>query len=460
MTILPPLDLRMQNPRRLCLALLLLTAACTAVGPDYRPPAMPLTAGYAEGGGTGPAGDVAQDRWWTDFGDARLDALVARGLAQNVDIQTAVERLNAADAQVRAAGGAALVSGTVSADYARARSQTGAISTDGSGTAAAVLVLDIFGGQRRALESARAGFDAAAFDIGTARLAFLSSLVGNYIDARYAQEGLAISRNLAASRQETLNLVTQQRELGTATELQVVQAQALLDQTRATIPALEKTFHTAVYAIATLLAQPAAPILAEMQRGGAQPRPRRGSDAGVPADLLRNRPDVRAAERAYAGAIADVGVAEADMLPAVTLSGTITAASRDTWSFGPALSLPVLNQPVLRAGRDAAASRARQAELAWRGSVLSAVEDVQRAQSAYLRDRREVAALAATARSYARARDLSRETYEVGTTSFLDFLDAERSMGDAQRAVAVAVQTLANDWVALQIAAGRGWAAR
>lgn len=168
---------------------------------------------------------------------------------------------------------------------------------------------------------------------------------------------------------------------------------------------------------------------------------------------------MRAAERAFAQSVADIGVAEAALLPSVTLSGSITAARNSTWGFGPALSLPLLNQPLLRANRDAVISRARQAETAWRGSVLGAVEDVQRAQSAYLRDRQEVSALGSTAASYARARDLSRETYEVGTTSFLDFLDAERQMGDAQRAVATAVQTMANDWMALQIAAGRGWAA-
>lgn len=446
-------------PPRLPFLLLLAAAGCTAVGPDYRPPAMPLAPAYAEGQG-GAAGTVALDRWWTALGDKRLDALVARGLAQNLDIRTAVERLNEADAEVRAAGGAALVSGGVSADYTRARSQSGNISTDASGTAAASLVLDIFGGQRRALEGAMAGFDAAQFDEGSARLAFLSSLVGNYIDARYYQEALAITRNLVRSRENTLNLVSQQREIGTATELHLVQTRALLEQTRASIPQLENGFMGAVYAIATLLAEPAQPLIAEMQKGAAQPRPRGGAAAGVPADLLRNRPDVRSAERALAGAVADIGVAEAALLPAVDLSGTITAASNRTWSFGPALSLPVLNQPVLRAGRDAAVSRAKQAELDWRATVLSAVEDVQKAQSAYLRDGRRLSALSLTAQSYARARDLSRETYEVGTTNFLDFLDAERSMGDAQLSVAAAVQALANDWTALQIAAGRGWAAR
>ena len=443
--------------KRLSLSFLLLASAC-AVGPDYKSPEIGLQAGFAEDAGAASVGDVALDRWWTSFGDQRLDALVTRGLAQNLDIKTAVERINAAGAAVRASGGAALVSGSVSGDYSRSSSPSGNISTDGSGSAAANLVVDIFGGQRRGLERARAEFDAAEFDVGTARLAFLSSLVGNYIDARYYQEALAITRNLVAARQETASLVQRQFDLGSGTQLQVLQAQALLESTRANLPSLEKGFYTAVYALATLLAEPAQPLMTEMERGAAQPRPRGRDATGVPADILRNRPDVRSAERGLAAAVAAVGVSTADLYPSVNLSGNVTAGSSHSWSFGPSISLPVLNQPLLRANRDAAISAAKQAELGWRSTVLAAVEDVQAAQAAVSRDRRQLAAIARTAEAYARARDLSRETYEVGTTSFLDFLDAERSMGDAQLSVASSVRTLANDWTSLQIATGRGWA--
>ncbi|WP_290685954.1 TolC family protein, partial [Haematobacter sp. UBA3484] len=249
-----------------------------------------------------------------------------------------------------------------------------------------------------------------------------------------------------------------QFDLGSGTQLQLLQAQALLESTRANLPSLEKGFYIAVYALATLLAEPAQPLMTEMERGAAQPRPRGNDATGVPADILRNRPDVRSAERSLAAAVAAVGVSTADLYPSVNLSGNVTAGSSHSWSFGPSVSLPVLNQPLLRANRDAAVSAAKQAELGWRGTVLAAVEDVQAAQAAVSRDRRQVAALGRTAEAYARARDLSRETYEVGTTSFLDFLDSERSMGDAQLSVASSVRTLANDWTSLQIATGRGWA--
>ncbi|PZQ47346.1 MAG: nodulation protein T precursor [Rhodovulum sulfidophilum] len=437
-------------------AALLLLSAC-AVGPDYRAPTMGLSARFAEGDAA-TDGDVALERWWTGFHDPTLTALADRGLAQNLDILTAVERINQAEAAVRGTGAAALVTGSVTGETGRSEQQ-GTISTESSATAAAGLVIDLFGGEARARQQAVAQLEATQLDVGTARLAYLSSLVGAYIDARYYQEAAAITRGLIDFRRQTLELIERQRGVGIATDLDALQSRALLEQTRATLPAFEQGFAASVFAIATLLATPAAPLTAELQRGAAQPRPPAGAAAGIPADLLRNRPDVRAAERAYAAAVANVGVAEAALYPSLSLSGSVTAANPSSWGFGPALVIPVLNQPLLRASRDEAISEAKQAELAWRQSVLTAVQDVQTAQGATIRGRRELTAQQAATTTYGRARDLSRETYEAGTTTFLDFLDAERSAGTTQLALALTTRAVANDWVALQIAAGRGWAA-
>lgn len=440
------------------LSLLLLAglAACT-VGPDYTAPNIGLTSRFAEGG-TATDGDVSLDRWWESLNDKPLNALANRGLAQNLDIATAVERINQAQAALRGTGLANLVTGDISADTTRAKGQSGAISSESSGAANATLVIDLFGGEARSQQQARAELDASELDVGTARLAFLSSLVGEYIDARYYQEAVAITRNLIDARRQTYELVERQRAAGLSTDLDVLQARALLEQTQANLPGFEQGFYGSAYAIATLLAEPAQPLIDAMQRGAKQPRAPRTSDAGIPADLLRNRPDVRSAERSYAAAVAAVGVAEANLYPSLDLAGVITVANPGTWSFGPALALPVLNQPLLRSSRDQAISQAKQAELSWRSTVLAAVEDVQAAQGATRRDRREVAAQQAATSTYQQALDLSRETYEAGTTTFLDLLDAERSAGTTALALALSIRGLANDWTALQVAAGRGWA--
>ena len=354
-------------------SLLTLVSACTAVGPDYQPLNAATPASFVEGGRVS-AGDVAMVEWWKGLGAPKLNELVDRGLAQNLSIQTAMERVAETQAALRSAGPASLISGNLTAS-SRQSGASGAPTTENtSAVFNGSLVLDLFGGQRRSYEQAQAQAESAGYDIGTARLAFLASLTGAYVDARYFQEALELTRQTIATRERTFNLVKAQEDAGAATELDRVQAQALLEEARSQLPTLESGFNSAVYAIATLLAEPAGPLRASLQKGAAQPRPKYRTATGVPADLLRNRPDVQSAERVFAASVAAIGVAEAQLYPSITLSGEITASSANSWSFGPTLVLPVLNQPKLRADRDQAVSRARQAELTWRAQILSAVE--------------------------------------------------------------------------------------
>ncbi|EEB82576.1 efflux RND transporter periplasmic adaptor subunit [Roseobacter sp. GAI101] len=253
--------------------------------------------------------------------------------------------------------------------------------------------------------------------------------------------------------------VRAQENAGAASELDRVQAQALLEEARASLPALETGFENAVYGIATLLAEPAGPLMADLRKGAPQPYPKGGSAAGVPADLFRNRSDVRASERKLAAAVANVGIAEADLYPSVSLTGTVTAAGNGSWGFGPSLSLPVASQSRLRASRAQAISQAKQAELDWRAQILNAVEDTQSAQSAYRRNQRALATFRSTSASYARALELSRATYSAGTTDLLNLLDAEMSRSTVRLSVAGDAQNLTNSWINLQVSTGRGWAA-
>lgn len=440
-------------------ALLSLTvglAACT-VGPDYDAPSANVAVAFAEGGAQ-PVGQAAQQYWWRAFNDEMLNDLVQAGLDQNLDIQTAIARVAEAQAAARATGLPGLVSGNLSAQ----RSISGNEITDNvatnSGAFNPAIVLDLFGGERRSREAALAALQSAELSVGTARLAYLSALVSNYIDMRYFQNALAISRQTLQTRRETLSLVQSQREAGAATALDEAQAQASLDADLASLPSLESGFYAATYAIATLLAQPVQSLEARLERGAAQPRPASGSEVGVPADLLRNRPDVRAAERSLAAATAEIGIAEAALYPSLTLGGTITRTEGfNSWTFGPSLVLPVLNQPALRASRDQQVAQAEQAELTWRASVLDAVEEVQTAQTSYLRNRRAVAGYQRSVASNERVVDLSRETYRGGTTTLLDLLTVQRSLSSARLTLASSVRDLATSWASLQVAAGKGW---
>ncbi|PJI85740.1 multidrug efflux system outer membrane protein [Yoonia maricola] len=446
----------MQHTTLSAVILTLGVTACTPVGPDYQTPSIDLPSRFVDGDAT-TSGQSSAQQWWLRLDDATLNSLVARGMAQNLDVRTATERINEANAALRATGQAAQITGSGSVSSTVSDTSETNRTTSDSGTLAASYVFDIFGGARRGQEQAAAALEGAVYDVGTARLALLASLVGNYVDARYYQEAIALTRESIATRRQTVALTGEQQQLGVVSELDYVNAEALLNEALANLPALEAGFYTSVYGIATLLGEPAGPITAALEQGAPQPRVAGDAGVGVPADLLRNRPDVISAERDIAAATAAIGVATADIYPSLDLDGTVTASDPSSWTFGPTLSLPLLNQTALRAARDQEISQARQAELTWRNTVLTAVEDVQTAQVNYQRLQREVVARQAAAESYERALELSTQTYQAGTISLLDLLDAERSRATAQLSLASSLQDLTNAWISLQIAAGRGW---
>lgn len=206
----------------------------------------------------------------------------------------------------------------------------------------------------------------------------------------------------------------------------------------------------------------------ELQRGARQPVARTIPRTGVPADLIRNRPDIRVAERQLAAAVADIGVAEAQLYPSITLSGSITpsfskisngaSGTANGWGFGPSITLPILDGGRLRAGVDIQKSVAREQYLAWKATVLNAVEEVENALTALNRDQQTVSAYRRTVSSYQEALSLATASYRDGASSLLDVLDAQRNVSDAQSQLATAIQQAAQDYVALSVALGGGYA--
>lgn len=308
--------------------------------------------------------------------------------------------------------------------------------------------------------------DAAFATVDVARLAYVQDVVTGYINARYYQIRISIARENLKSRRDTLNLTKFQLTAGAASRLDVVQAEGLVNSTLSEVPGLEVNYRREVHHIAALLDAPAAEILELMKRGETQPVYKGGVSAGVPADLIRNRPDVRRDERQLAAAVAQIGIAQAQLLPSITLNGSISpsyihTAGRGggltTWSFGPALNLPILDGGLLRANVKIAESNAKVAYLTWKGTVLTAVEEVENGLVAVNRDPQTIAALRAQVRSYRDAVSLSTASYKDGASSLLDVLDAQRSVTNAQQNLAVAVQQLATDYAALNVAIGAGF---
>jgi multidrug efflux system outer membrane protein len=438
------------------LVLGLLVAGC-AVGTDYQRPEVAMETRFV-GGNAEQIGAVATQQWWLNYKDSNLTSLVTRGLAQNLDVIAAGERIRQAQAELRTTGVNAAADGSLTGSVTTSGGDgTSGTSTVESGSLGASLVIDLFGGIRREREAAVASLTAARAEEETVRLAWLAELIAAYSDARYYQEAMALTRTAIATREETVSITRSQFNAGAATEYEVAEAQALLSTARADLPQFAALFDANVYAIATLLNEPAGPIKAQMQKGAPQLSSPGGARTGVPADLLRNRPDVRSAEADLAAAVANVGVAEAALYPALSLSGTVGRTdATDAWSFGPQLSLPVFNQGLLRASRDAQLSVARQAEIAWRASINEAVEDVQVAQSNLTRARQRAQLLRTAASDYGRALSLAQENYRNGAITLLNLLETDRNTNAARISAASATNEAAQAWATLKIATGAG----
>lgn len=382
-------------------------------------------------------------------------------MAENLDVALAVERISEARAALRTKGVNEILSGglgyssTTAGGTNSSQSESNVTSLNGD------LVIDLFGGARRSREVAQAELLGTIDDLDSANLAFLSELVGAYIDARYYQYATKLTRQSVETRERTLAITEQQYDVGEGTELDIEQVKALLFAAQADIPDLEASYLAQVYAVATLLDKSASEVIEQLDENRQEIELLGLNleveyDTGIPADLIRNRPDIRSAEQALIAATANVGVAIADMLPSISLSGTISTSEVTSWSFGPSLSLPVFNQGALAARRDVAISQARQAEINWRQTVLGAVEDVQAANSAWIRDREKVDLLRESMDAYQRSLDLSFQTYEAGATTRLELLDTDRSLASARIQFANALRDLSIDWATLQIALGAG----
>jgi outer membrane protein, multidrug efflux system len=441
------------------LAMMLFLSGCM-VGPDMQAPETPLPTKFSEGGKS-TNGDVTTATWWTAFSDPRLNHLVTEGMSKNLTVLQALEAIEQARQGVDIAGAGSLPSITGSASESLGKTNGVTATAQRSTTSGALnasWVLDLFGQYRRAKESANATLDASYAGADVARLTVISNVATYYVNARYYQQLLAISRELTKA----------QLDAGAASRLNVVQAEGLVNSTLSDIPGLETNFRQQVNHLSTLLGVPAPTLLADMQRSGPQPVARDRMKAGIPADLIRNRPDIRRSERQLAAAVANIGVAESKLYPSVQLSGSISpfhvASSPLTgngfsWSFGPSLTLPIFDGGALRANVKSSQAAARAAYLTWKASVLQGIEETENAMVAYNRDRATVAALRNSVKNYQEALSLATTNYKNGASSLLDVLDAQRSVATAQQSLAAAIRQSALDYIALNIAVGGGYAA-
>ena len=409
------------------------------------------------GGATKSLVQASTTNWWQNYSDPVLNEFVEIGLSSNLDIRTALERIVAARQDARAFGLPEQVTGDASIDGRRTEAN-GVIDETLNASLDATFVFDIFGGFKRGREQSLAQLEAAQFDAGTVRLAYLADIVSAYVLVRYYETAASITRRSIRSRRGTLDVVNTRFRAEEATTLDVAQAQSLLRTAEASLPIIEAQRHVNAFRIATLLDVPTSTVMAKLSKPRRIPRVRGGMATGVPADLLRNRPDVRSAERTLAASTARFGVSAAQLFPSVSLGGTITTGDNQGWTLGPSITVPLFDQTRRRANRNIALSQARQAELAYRLEVRQAAEEVQTALVLVNARRRQSNALQQAASTSERVNNLTRTSFGEGLVPIDTVLDAERTVLDNQLQLALANSEWAQAWAQLQVALGKGWA--
>ncbi|MDR4499670.1 MAG: efflux transporter outer membrane subunit, partial [Candidatus Scalindua sp.] len=437
-----------------CALLLIFTFSGCAVGKNYIQPHAMVSEDWRtvlERGLVSKPSDLKQ--WWTSFDDTQLNELIREAIAGNYDIKVAVARVNEARARRGIAIADLFPSIDASGSYSRTRSsettdtgiknvsfnkrETIPINIFSTGFDAA-WELDIFGGARRSVEAAGAEMDATHAELHDIMVTLLSELAVNYIELRNIQNRLRIAKANVKTQEETLKLTKARFDSGLTDELDTAQAETNLEDTRAQIPVLEEQQSQALNRIAVLTGKQPGTLHVQLSRVEPIPVPPKDVAIGLPAALLRRRPDIRIAERTLAAETARIGVAESDLYPRFFLNGSLGYSASDggnmfksgsqAFGFGPSVIWRAFSSGQIRNNIKAQNEQEKQALYRFHNTVLSALEEVENAIISYSREMNRRDTLQKTVKAAEKTVMLAKIQYTNGLTDFNNLLLAERSL--------------------------------
>jgi multidrug efflux system outer membrane protein len=465
----------------------LLAAGC-AVGPNYQKPDLPVPSTWNEAQQKGvQVRPTELTRWWTSFNDPLLDSLIERAVQSNLDLRIAEARIREARGTRVLAAAGFWPTVNVSSAYSWNRASGNAIgSPSQNGGAVAVAPsgarleqnfyqtgfdasweIDVFGGVRRSVEAADATLQATVEDRRDVLVSLLGEVAKNYIDLRGFQRRLDVTRENLKAQLETVDLTKVRFQAGLASDLDVAQAEAQANTTAAQMPTLETSLKQAAYGLDVLLGSQPGSLWDELAVEKAIPSLPPEVLVELPAELLRQRPDIRRAERQLAAATAQVGVATADLYPKFSLLGTMglqsvsasdwfTGRSR-FWSIGPTVTWPVFDAGRIRANIEIRSAQQEQAFGVYEKTVLTAFQDVEVALVAYAKEQERHRSLVTAVAANRRALAMANELYIRGLSDFLNVLDAQRALSLSENDLAQSQATMASNLVSLYKALGGGW---
>jgi len=444
------------------------------VGPNFVPPRTAVPAEWtgvqkASAGQTSvaTAGESDLTRWWRQFNDPTMTALVEEAVKANLDLKNAQAVLR----QARASRGVAVAglwpSASASAGYERVHNAgtSGGENLFQAGLDA-VWELDLFGGVRRGVESADAGIVAAAEGLRDVQVSVVAEVALDYIQLRGYQQEIIVAKNNLTAQRRTADITRKQFNVGFADALDVANADSVVATTEAQIPVYETGERQAIYALSVLLARPPADLLEQLSPPGSLPEVPAEVPAGLPSDLLRRRPDIRQSEAQLHAATAQIGVAVADFFPKFTLTGTVNENSNllQTWwskscrslGIGPSVSWPIFQGGAIASNVRIQKALRDQAFITYRKNVLAALQDVENALIAFTNEQRHRKALTEAVAANRKAVDLSTLLYTEGQVDFLNVVTAELSLYTAENALVQSNINIATDIIALYKALGGG----
>jgi multidrug efflux system outer membrane protein len=449
----------------------LLLASC-AVGPDYHAPQV-APAVVQNSRSSAFVTQSPEALWWQEFGDAELDHLVQRALAANLDLRSAYDRVRAARAVFVEKKFDYVPHVPLQGAYshfdeqqpgfgpARINAQSASLGFD------AAWEIDLFGHVRRSVQAARADLGAEQANYQDAQVTVAAEVARNYFELRGAQKRLIVARENLSTEHQTLELTQLLDQAGRGSELDVQRSRARLKATEATIPPLEAAEKQAGYRLAVLLGERPGALDEELQ-SAAVATYAKALPIGDTAELLRRRPDVRAAERQLAAATARVGVATADLFPRVNVTGFVGFLSGDVgrlfgtasdsnaraWSITPTVSWAAFDMGSVRARLRASEAQSDAAAANYEKVVLTALEDTENSFVAYSARQTQLKSLTEQAQASRRAAELADTRFREGAADFLVLLDAQRTQLDAEDSVAQAETAVNVSVVAIYKALG------
>ena len=414
----------------------------------------PFAAGWQRNKAAAPV-LLSDDAWWQRLNDQVLNSLVARALQGNLTIAAAKERIAAADAELRSLPGAFDISASASGSLSD-RHGSGT-PTASSGSFGLSWLLDPWGGRRAQAQSASARLAAARAERDAAQLLVLSKLSNSYLELRLRQALYQQSLRELDSRNQMLVVTRSLKDASSATRVDLTRSEARVAEIEADLPGQKAQITARKNEIAVLAGLVPQQLGIDLGPAG-QPRPHLSANMGIPADLLRNRPDIGIAEQRYYEALALVDVTQAAQYPSLSLTGSINLSHvRQGGSVAQYLLSPQLAFPrASKAAVEARGAEARAAYISWTQTVTGAIAEVETALADYASVSSAQGAAERSVRLYKETRDLTNEVFRAGSATLSDVIDADTDVSRAERALAEARFQQAQAFVALNVALGAG----